>query len=429
MSPSRIPVMTHERDVRSGFTLLEVLLTSLLASIVLVSLWSLSDIYLKMFAAGQRKIEETQLIRGLTAQIAKDVSQVIQLAEDSSDTGIGFTRADRDSTQPLPLPPPGGRSPGQNPASRRPTFRDAPPPANVPPQANPNSPFPPPPQLNIAGAPGQLAAAGTASGPMPSPMGSVAQKQNQLVPRFGLFGTRQALRLIVLQADPRIARGPSDLDDVLPEPGKQRTPLAMELRTIQYTFAPPHELNTSDQQHPGGLVRRDWAWEIWASRMMATMPSTSSRSSLSLLPVSESEWTSEDALALQEDRDLFHVSQVVGLEFRYYDGEKWEVQWDSWERKSLPRLVEVFIKIRLTKEKPGPTNPEEFVEEDSVTSLSEESVVSSPTSVGHGRVYRKLISLPFAEPSSGTREHGPSSSPTEMAGSLMPANPVGRRQP
>ena len=90
---------------RAGFTLLEVLLTTLLASVVLVALWSLSDIYLKMFASGKRKIEETQLVRSLTAQLAKDVSQVIQLPEESvAATSVPFLRFPAEAR---PAAPPG----------------------------------------------------------------------------------------------------------------------------------------------------------------------------------------------------------------------------------------------------------------------------------------------------------------------------------
>lgn len=421
MSHRLIRTTTQRRASRSGFTLLEVLLTSLLASIVLVSLWSLSDIYLKMFAAGQRKIEETQLVRGLTTQIARDVVQVIQLATDDSDSGVDVQRSDLRQPMP-PAGPTGIRSPNANTRLRRPTFGNTSPPDSVQPQVGAIGP-PPPNGPRLAGQ------NETAPGLLPSPTGSVTQKQNPLIPRFGLFGTRQALRLIVLQADPRAARGPSDLDEVLPEPGKQRAPLAMELRTIQYTFAPPHESAPNDQQHPGGLVRREWAWEIWASRMMTSMPSASSSSTTSLLPASESEWTSEDTLALQEDRDLFHVSQVVGLEFRYFDGEKWEIQWDSWERKGLPQLVEVLLKIKMAKANIGTANPTEFDDADSMVSLSEESAVSTPTSASHGRVYRKLISLPFADKAPGPSEHRTAPSRTEMAGPLPSANSGGNRQP
>ena len=368
---------------RAGFTLLEVLLTTLLASVVLVALWSLSDIYLKMFASGKRKIEETQLVRSLTAQLAKDVSQVIQLPEESvAATSVPFLRFPAEAR---PAAPPGS-------AAARAAVQKAPVPNPnpIPASANGLAPIVP---TNVS----QLLPAAPLT-----PVAS-ARRSDQLIPRVGLFGTKQALRLIVLQADPRTTRGPASLEEILPVPGKPRTPLAPELRTIQYTYSPSHDSTAGSQQHPGGLVRREWAWETWAGFRAANLPSTGGGSPVSLLPVNESEWNEEDTLALEEGRDLYHVPQVVGLEFRYYDGQKWEIEWDSWERRRLPKLVEVLLKINTTRDEHQTKVSAELPEEIDAPLMEENaSGNSTSSSPGRGHVYRRLIYLPFAEEPTGS---------------------------
>ena len=410
---------TKPRSASAGFTLLEVLLTSLLASVVLVALWSLSDIYLRMFASGKRKVEETQLVRGLTGQLAKDLSEVLQLPENPAASSSQGT--------PAISPPPA--SPGLR-GSRMP----------LPPGMTPGALRSPAPNPTSTSSPPLLPGSPPGANPLTSPgtplsAGETNQRQNnQLVPRFGLFGTKQALRLIVLQTDPRTTRAPVELTELLPQPGQLRTPFATELRTILYTFAPHRESSPNDRQHPGGLVRREWAWELWSGMRMASLPSSSSESSSSLLPESQTEWGAEDAVSLELERDLYHVPQVTGLEFRYYDydGQKWEIEWDSWERRQLPLLVEVLLKIKTTIDEHS-ANPSEDLPDESEesTSLADESSAgsSSTSSSQRGRVYRRLIRLPFAEESRGLERRDRDLPSTEMADSIRPVPPLrGGRQ-
>ena len=137
-------------------------------------------------------------------------------------------------------------------------------------------------------------------------------------------------------------------------------------------------------------------------------------------------------LAFEQGRDVFHVPQVTGIEFRYYDGMDWEYEWDSEERKKLPVLVEVLFKIRTTGE--SSTSTSSSTESESGEMESEESMStsddssSSSWSAGAGVVYRQLIHLPFAEdpPAEGTMYVMPQV--PEMAGSTSVASPARNRQ-
>ncbi|MCA9097896.1 MAG: prepilin-type N-terminal cleavage/methylation domain-containing protein, partial [Planctomycetaceae bacterium] len=62
-----------ESNNRSGFTLLEVLLTVLLSMILLGGLWSLSNIYLRTFERGQDLVEQAQLLRAIQQQVSDDL--------------------------------------------------------------------------------------------------------------------------------------------------------------------------------------------------------------------------------------------------------------------------------------------------------------------------------------------------------------------
>ena len=454
---------------RTGFTLLEVLLTSLLASVVLIALWSLSDIYLKMFATGRKKIEETQLVRGLTAQLAKDVSQVIQptSSEVNSQPGQQFSETDSQQTR-LPGTAESGSfdaaRPGgvqsrdlrmQRPGSRNPNspeqgrdrgtsdggLRDAraggsastPRPRGITQNRGSNSgtsPLDPTGQNNSTINGFAITREGVVTGRMSSTVDAESDlpQAERMVPTFGLWGTSRSLRLVVLQADPQQNKAPTDLADLIPLPGQPRAPFATELKTILYTFALPTESTSNEAQHPQGLVRREWAWETWSGMQSTTLTETAATSSISDLP----EWNSEDMLAFEQGRDVFHVPQVTGIEFRYYDGMDWEYEWDSEERKKLPVLVEVLFKIRTTGE--SSTSTSSSTESESGEMESEESMStsddssSSSWSAGAGVVYRQLIHLPFAEdpPAEGTMYVMPQV--PEMAGSTSVASPARNRQ-
>ena len=456
------------KPVRTGFTLLEVLLTSLLASVVLIALWSLSDIYLKMFATGRKKIEETQLVRGLTAQLAKDLSQVIQLpdSEGNSLPGPRFAESDsQQTTRPgsaessqFDAARPGGvqgRDPRlQRPGSRNPNspeqgrnrgtsdggLRDSsaggppgstPRPRGMTPNRGTNSGTSPldPTGQNASTVNGfAITAEGVFTGRMSTTVGveSDLPETERMVPIFGLWGTSRSLRLVVLQADPQQNKAPTDLADLMPLPGQPRAPFATELKTILYTFALPTETTSNESQHPQGLVRREWAWETWSGMQSTTLTETAPASSVSELP----EWNSEDMLAFELGRDVFHVPQVTGLEFRYYDGMDWEYEWDSTERRKLPVVVEVLFKIKPNSESsattPNSTESGEMESEESMSTSDDGS--SSSWSAGAGVVYRQLIYLPFAEDPSAEGTMPVMPQVPEMAGSTTVASPARNRQ-
>ena len=61
-----------------GFTLVEVLVATALSVTLLLGLWTLFDIYTKLFTVGQTKTENAQLARALLEQVADDLHSAIQ---------------------------------------------------------------------------------------------------------------------------------------------------------------------------------------------------------------------------------------------------------------------------------------------------------------------------------------------------------------
>jgi len=77
---------------RGGFTLLEILLTLVLASVLLGSLWELLSIYSRLFDTGQTKAENAQLTAGLLQQISDDLHAAIQDTAEAPPGTMGAVR-------------------------------------------------------------------------------------------------------------------------------------------------------------------------------------------------------------------------------------------------------------------------------------------------------------------------------------------------
>ena len=75
--------------------------------------------------------------------------------------------------------------------------------------------------------------------------------------------------------------------------------------------------------------------------------------------------------------------EVVQLEFRYYDGNEWLLEWDSLEQQGLPLAVEIAIAIAHSEVDPIDTDAASLV-------LGEEN--------NNVVVYRLTVDLPAAEP-------------------------------
>lgn len=116
---SAVPTQVVVRPARrsGGFTLLEIVIATLLLAVLMGAVWSLLGTYGNLFEDGQARAEQTQLVRSLMEQIADDLQSAIQddaavdPAARESGTAVrrfGFFGTERalrlDVLQPVPQP-------------------------------------------------------------------------------------------------------------------------------------------------------------------------------------------------------------------------------------------------------------------------------------------------------------------------------------
>ncbi len=223
-----------------------------------------------------------------------------------------------------------------------------------------------------------------------SPSGGTAA-----VRRFGLFGSSQAFQVDVLQAPPLESMAGS-VGEEGSRPGRARGPRVPELHTVQWRFSDPEGAatgtRTGRQGRPSwsGLVRRELDWETPASEG----PTGSGSRGISKLrtkfrfsrPAASGESLPRDRLDIDpDDPSVLHVPEVVGVTFRYFDGQGFSDEWNSLARKSLPMAVEIVLRVRTGKppEKDTSSRPEDDV-----------SRAADRPAEAAGESYRLLVYLP-----------------------------------
>lgn len=331
-----------------GFTLLEMLLVTILTATLMAGIWGISSLYLGLLKSGKRKTEEAQLVRALTRQISEDLLGVVQPFDDSESPAVGGMVATLPSSVSATLPA---------------AFDSAASGTNTEVQADGETPF-------------SISAAST-------------------LPQFELMGTARELRLNVLQVVPpetvRHAEPYSDVaanqDSATIQPALSRVP---ELKTIVYTFEEPRESVPNDRRPPVGLMRRELSWEQTFSAGSAT---TFGRQPAAFTKDANIGFASVlEPYSLESDESVDLIPEVVAIEFRYFDGQAWGNEWDSRAQQSLPVAVEVVMRIMsLTERQQLYGSPGEPGRVD-----REQIEMDVQTMPARGHIYRKLIFLPAA---------------------------------
>jgi len=254
----------YPKTTRRGFTILELLLASMLAAVLMAGLWSLLSTYERLFASGETRTERSQLVRSVLDQLSDDLTSAI---------------ADNAAS------PSGGRA---------------------------------------------------------------------AVRRFGLFGTSEAFQVDVLQTPPFESIAGS-LDEEASDLGAGRDSKQVpELRTVQWQFEAAEGETRPGRPSSSGLTRREMDWETPGAKGGGILASARrSREASSMSAISEDGSSAEaaagmEAPASQEspDEPVLRVPEVVGVEFRYFDGSTWSSEWNSLTRKSLPIAVEIMLRIK-----------------------------------------------------------------------------------
>jgi prepilin-type N-terminal cleavage/methylation domain-containing protein len=298
------------RANRRAFTLLEVLLATSLAAVLMTALWSLLSMHVRLFTESPRRVEHAQLVRALFEQFAADLRSGLPLTPPDSnarsDSRLGRSPSTVPADTVVTAGTPGSPLPGEPTRSQRSAF----------------SPTESADRLNAEPAgsgrfnDGNPAASssrgvGSTQGQLAEPLGALA------VPR--LLGTADSLQIEVLQvSSPLDAPTRSDLLGSDANRGRDEradSARAMELKTVAYFFDRPGSTRSRTLEIPVGFRRCEVPWGTGD------------------IPIEE------------RGSEVWVVPQVIDVAFRYFDGARWEEEWDSLERGGLPLAVEIRLRL------------------------------------------------------------------------------------
>lgn len=331
--------LRRSRCARDGFTLLEILLVTVLSAVLMVGLWSLFGTYIRLFDSGPKRTERAQLLRAIKQQLTDDLQAAIHYAqpEQSSNNTMTFGTTTSAATS-----------------------------STIDPSDQDES---------------------TAE----SPSFTIAPSTSMDLPHFGLVGSRQSLTLYVLQSVATVA------EPVTEEGGYERSfaatvPTVPELRRVTYTFTEHRPTSPGERQPPPGLIRRELDWQaVQAEKLL------SGEGESPLGDLADSGWTEEDLAA---DDSLAWIPEVTDIRFRYLSRGQWYEFWDSAAQKTLPAAVEVVM-ILGTPTDPEEETEESLLEEEPTVEIGdEESLSGSPQANSREPRYRFLIHLLCANESS-----------------------------
>jgi type II secretory pathway component PulJ len=239
-----------------------------------------------------------------------------------------------------------------------------------------------------------------------SPSGGTAA-----VRRFGLFGSSQAFQVDVLQI-PLLESVAGLAGDDGDRRGQGRAPRVPELHTVQWRFSEAEGSTRQAGPSRSGLVRRELDWETPASAGPGNRAprgiGKSGRKSRFSQPAASTDSPQTGRFDIDpDDPAILHVPEVVGVDFRYFDGQGWSDEWNSLARKSLPMAVEIVLRVKTGKQAGEIAGPQR---EDELPRPDEASAVDS------GESHRLLVHLPSTSLARRTETEKPS-----LAGPPAPA--------
>jgi prepilin-type N-terminal cleavage/methylation domain-containing protein len=269
--------MRQRRPLRTGFTLLEVVLATAIAVLLLGALYVAVDMQLGYSQMSRDLVDESTLSRSLFTRMDNDASQVIGLPDparyrfqNGMDTPDIASSSNGGAPGGMGNNSPGGAT-GNTPASSSSTNQNG----------------------------SDASAAASSSGALSSFGDSTAISDGngttKIVLPFGVEGDSQTLHLFVGNLPREIFASGHSFADI--SSGAYSPPTVGDVRRISYWLA-------GGEGSPAGLARQD-------------------------VPVS----TGDDALenlppGLDNEGSYIIADEVRGLSFQYFDGQQW---WDTWD--------------------------------------------------------------------------------------------------
>jgi len=239
-----------------------------------------------------------------------------------------------------------------------------------------------------------------------SPSGGTAA-----VRRFGLFGTSQAFQVDVLQMPPIESIAGSAGEDT-DSPGRGRTSKKVpELHTVHWRFENAEGEGRRGGPSWSGLIRRELDWETPGAKGGGVLASRAKGRSLGRSSLSRQSTASESPQdgrpeMDEDDESVLRVPEVIGVEFRYYDGQGWSDEWNSLTRKSLPMAVEIVLRVKRKEPTGGLSTPPP--EEDSTQTADDLTQAPDRSEEVSGESHRMLVYLPSTSVARRTESEKPS---------------------
>ena len=317
LSSTRAPIK------RSAYTLVEMLIASILVATLMATVWNLTSLYSGFLTAGRAQAEEQQLARSLIDIISTDLH------------ALTLTRSDH-STVAVPPAMPSNESTGSGNESLLPSSADSFPGAVELPELESASV-----ELNrLFGIDGG----------------------GNVLPTFDIRGRAHMLTLTVSEIEPGIEVLPVDeetgmptLEEALSPDASTQTsepdqlpgpPLAPEYRRVVYEFVPPRMVEGASTESEDDLLPGLYRYEIPVEHLsLLTLDNETSRIEAppELNNVSQMiRYLSEQGITSIKQE---HVPEVVGCEFEYLTDFGWT---SSWTQQNDGRTLQaVRIRLRL----------------------------------------------------------------------------------
>lgn len=332
--------MTSTRTSRSrkfgGFTLLEVLLSLGLMVIIVAAIGTAINLHLTRLATQQNSIENKQISRSVIAMFQNDIRSGVQtkpedytglenlsasldliagiadnvgLEGDLGDAALGAEEpvdpnspsadalAQLDGATAAPGQPPGSADLNAAVGSGIDTTGDAP----------------------TGTGTGTTGSTGDAAGSQEGEEGEEDEEEEEEVARPAFVGAQNFVRIDISRL-PRM-----DQYNLIIAQLNELENTPSDIKTITYFFSNQASNDETDVENDigsqGGLYRRE------VDRAIAA-------------------FAEDDGLSTTPDENSVLVApEVVGVEFRFWDGEEWVTEWDSEEMGGFPRAIEVQLLI------------------------------------------------------------------------------------
>ncbi len=333
---------------RAGFTLLEVLLTLLIASVLIAAVGSALNFHLRLVEQGRSEVEQAQLARALLQRIAADLRGAVPVTVETSGASTEDASAAAGASFAGSASSGSGASSGASSAGGGGSGGSA--------SSSGSST-----SGGIGTATGITAlktlsvqsatSAGGSTGANAAGTATDEASDDATVSPPGIYGTQTALTVDVARSRPAAAGDPSS-----------SSAPAGDMRSVAYYLSATSTLAYSGEDATlgvaaGGLVRRE------VDRAAAAQASTTG---------------AVDATPYER----LLASEVTALGFRYFDGTEWLTEWDSSTRSALPVCVEITLALRSARATTT-ANPLALLGADGETA----------------KTYRLLVHVPIAEPS------------------------------